>query len=82
MVLMASKTREYYVLNNSNVNIKKELETLDRNDFDRVNILVNQIMEDIKETMGIDYEMGLGLMQDYMVDLINPDLLDFDSSDS
>jgi hypothetical protein len=79
---MASKTREHYVLNNSNVNIKKELETLDRNDFDRVNILVNQIMEDIKETMGIDYEMGLGLMQDYMVDLINPDLLDFDSSDS
>ena len=39
------------------VNIKKELETLDRNDFDRTNILVNQIMEDIKETMGIDYEM-------------------------
>ena len=64
------------------VNIKKELKTLDRNDFDRTNILVNQIMEDIKETMGIDYEMGLGLMQDYMFDLINPDLLDFDSSDS
>ena len=64
------------------VNIKRELETLDRNDFDRTNILVNQIMEDIKETMGIDYEMGLGLMQDYMFDLINPDLLDFDSSDS
>ena len=61
------------------VHIKKELETLDRNDFDRANILVTQIMEDIKETMGIDYEMGLGLMQDYMVDLINPDLLDFDS---
>ena len=59
------------------VNIKKELETLDRNDFDRANILVTQIMEDIKETMGIDYEMGLGLMQDYMVDLINPDFLDF-----
>ena len=59
------------------VNIKRELETLDRNDFDRTNILVNQIMEDIKETMGIDYEMGLGLMQDYMVDLINPDFLDF-----
>ena len=36
------------------VNIKRELETLDRNDFDRTNILVNQIMEDIKETMGID----------------------------
>ena len=61
------------------VNIKKELETLDRNDFDRTNILVNQIMEDIKETMGIDYEMGMGLIEDYLFDLINPELLDFDS---
>ena len=61
------------------VHIKIELETLDRNDFDRTNILVNQIMEDIKETMGIDYEMGMGLIEDYLFDLINPDLLDFDS---
>ena len=61
------------------VHIKKELETLDRNDFDRANILVTQIMEDIKETMGIDYEMGMGLIEDYLFDLINPDLLDFDS---
>ena len=64
------------------VNIKKELETLDRNDFDRTNILVTQIMEDIKETMGNDYEMGMGLIEDYLFDLINPDLLDFDSSES
>jgi hypothetical protein len=61
------------------VNIKKELETLDRNDFDRTNILVTQIMEDIKETMGNDYEMGMGLIEDYLFDLINPELLDFDS---
>jgi hypothetical protein len=60
------------------VNIKKELETLDRNDFDRTNILVTQIMEDIKETMGNDYEMGMGLIEDYLFDLINPELLDFD----
>jgi hypothetical protein len=64
------------------VNIKKEFVNLDRNNFQDVCVLVDKIMEDIKETMGIDYEMGLGLMQDYMVDLINPDLLDFDSSDS
>ena len=64
------------------VNIKKELETLDRNDFDRTNILVNQIMEDIKETMGIDYEMGMGLIEDYLFDLINPELLDFDKEDN
>jgi hypothetical protein len=64
------------------VNIKKELENLDRNDFDRANILVTQIMEDIKETMGNDYEMGMGLIEDYLFDLINPELLDFDSMDS
>ena len=64
------------------VNIKKEFLNLDRNNFQDVCDLVDKIMEDIKETMGIDYEMGLDLMQDYMVDLINPDLLDFDSSDS
>ena len=64
------------------VNIKKEFVNLDRNNFQDVCVLVDKIMEDIKETMGIDYEMGLALMQDYMVDLINPDLLDFDSSDS
>lgn len=63
------------------VNIKKEFVNLDRNNFQDVCGLVDKIMEDIKETMGIDYEMGLGLMQDYMVDLINPDLLDFDSRD-
>jgi hypothetical protein len=64
------------------VNIKKELETLDRNDFDRANILVTQIMEDIKETMGNDYEMGMGLIEDYLFDLINPDFLDFDKEDN
>jgi len=63
------------------VDIKKELETLDRNDFDRTNILVTQIMEDIKETMGIDYEMGMGLIEDYLFDLINPELLDFEFRD-
>jgi hypothetical protein len=66
----------------SEVNIKKELENLDRNDFDRANILVTQIMEDIKETMGNDYEMGMGLIEDYLFDLINPDFLDFDKEDN
>jgi hypothetical protein len=64
------------------VHIKKELETLDRNDFDRTNILVTQIMEDIKETMGNDYEMGMGLIEDYLFDLINSDFLDFDKEDN
>jgi len=60
----------------SEVNVKKELETLDRNDFDQTNILVTQIMEDIKETMGNDYEMGMGLIEVYLFDLINPEFLD------
>ena len=64
------------------VNIKKELENLDRNDFDRANILVTQIMEDIKETMGNDYEMGMGLIEDYLFDLINPEFLNFDKENN
>lgn len=64
------------------VNIKKELETLDRNDFDRTTMLVTKIMNDIKETIGDDYDMGMSLIEDYLYDLINPDLLDFNSSDS
>ena len=64
------------------VNIKTELETLDRNDFDRTTMLVTQIMNDIKETMGDDYDMGMSLIEDYLYDLINPNLLDFNSSDS
>ena len=59
------------------VHIKQELETLDRNDFDQTTILVNQIMQDIKEVMGNDYDMGMGLIEDYLYDLINPEFLDF-----
>ncbi len=64
------------------VNIKQELAILDRNDFDRATMLVSQIMNDIKETMGNDYDMGMSLIEDYLYDLINPDLLDFESRDS
>ena len=39
-------------------------------------------MNDIKETMGDDYDMGMSLIEDYLYDLINPNLLDFNSSDS
>lgn len=64
------------------VHIKEELQKLDRNDFDQANILVGQIMEDIKEAMGNDYFMGMALIEDYLFDLINPELLDFDSRGS
>jgi hypothetical protein len=42
------------------VNIKKELENLDKSDYDKVCELVNKIISDL------------------MIDLINPDHLDFD----
>lgn len=29
-----------------------------------------------------DFDMGMNLIEDYLYDLINPDLLDFNSSDS
>lgn len=61
------------------VDIKKELNSLDRNDFDRVAIFVSKIIEDIKDATKIDEDMGLSLVEDYLFDLINPDLLDFDS---
>lgn len=63
------------------VNIKKELETLDRNDFQEVCKLVDRIVEDIWTTADDDDSLH-GLIKDYMIDLINPDLLDFDSRDS
>jgi hypothetical protein len=60
------------------VNIKKELQNLDRNDFMAVVDLVDRIMEDIWVT-AVDDDSLHGLIKDYMVDLINPDLLDFDN---
>ena len=62
------------------VKVKQELENLDRNDFDKATILVTQIMNDIKETMDDDYDMGMSLIEDYLYDLINPDLLDMENN--
>lgn len=61
------------------INIKKELEKLDRTNFEQVDDFVSKIIDDIKETIELDYGMGMKLVEDYMIDLINPDLLDFDS---
>jgi hypothetical protein len=64
------------------VNIPKELANLDRNDFDKVCELVDKIVEDIEEIVNeIGCEEALDLTKDYMIDLINPDLLDFDKWD-
>ena len=61
------------------VHIKKELETLDRNDFTSVCELVDKIVFDLNDILvKCDSEVMLGAATDYMIDLINPDLLDFD----
>lgn len=59
------------------IHIKKELENIDRNNFEQVCEFVSKIIDDIKETISIDHDMGMALVEDYMIDLINPDLLDF-----
>jgi uncharacterized protein Yka (UPF0111/DUF47 family) len=61
------------------VNIPKELANLDRNDFTKVCELVDKIVEDIEEIVSkIGCEEALDLTKDYMIQLINPDLLDFE----
>lgn len=68
------------------VNIKEELSRLDRNNWNDVCKLVDKIFSDIIQTSKIasysnisDQDALEGLIKDYMIDLINPDLLDFDS---
>jgi hypothetical protein len=65
------------------VNIPKELANLDRNDFDKVCTLVDKIVADVEEILtDIGPEEALALTKDYMIDLINPDLLDFDKEET
>jgi 5-methylthioribose kinase len=65
--------------------IKKALPQLDRNDFEKVCEFVDNIVEDIWETSKQEAnevwrdELKMAMVKDYMIDLINPDLLDFDS---
>ena len=63
------------------VNLKTELQNLDRNDFMAVSNLVDRIIKDIWDT-ATDDDCLYGLIKDYMIDLINPDLLDFDNDQS
>ena len=62
------------------VNIKKELETLDRDDFMAVHDLVDKIIFDLSDLLvDVGDEIMFDAAKDYMIDLINPDLLDFDT---
>lgn len=65
------------------VNIKKELQNLDRNDFMAVNDLVDKIMFDLSDLLVIGgFEVMVDATKDYMIDLINPDLLDLDKENN
>ena len=60
------------------VNIKKELENLDRSDFIKVCELVDKIVLDLTDILvNCGDEVMLAAAKDYMIDLINPDHLDF-----
>jgi len=65
------------------VNIKTELAALDRNNFMEVSNLADKILSDLSNLL---IEMGdecmLDAAKDYIIDLINPEFLDFDSSSS
>jgi hypothetical protein len=65
------------------VNLKTELQNLDRNDFIAVNDLVDKIVFDLSDLLvDVGDEIMLAAAKDYMIDLINPALLDFDSEQS
>ena len=62
------------------VDIKKELQNLDRNNFMAVVNLVDKIVSDLSGLLiYVGDETMLEATKDYMIDLINPDLLDFDN---
>jgi hypothetical protein len=65
------------------MNIKKELQNLDRDDFMAVSQLVDLIIFDLSDLLiDVGDEIMLDAAKDYMIDLINPDLLDFDNDQS
>ena len=64
------------------INVKQELANLDRNDFTAVCGLVDKIVFDLTDLLvNVGDEVMLDAAKDYMIDLINPELLDFDNHD-
>lgn len=60
------------------VNIKEELSKLDRNDFTAVCDLADKIVFDLGDILTeAGDEPMLDALKDYIIDLINPELLDF-----
>jgi hypothetical protein len=65
------------------VNIKKELQSLDRSDYMAVSQLADMIIFDLGDLLiDVGDEIMLAAAKDYIIDLINPDLLDFDNDQS
>ena len=61
------------------VHIKEELSKLDRNDFMAVCDLADKIVFDLTDILiKAGDECMLDATKDYIIDLINPELLDFD----
>lgn len=58
------------------IDIKEELKSLDRNDFKSVAKLADKIVEDIWLSSEDD-DMLCAMIKDYLIDLINPDILSF-----
>lgn len=69
------------------IKVKREYQILDKNNFEQVCDLVDRIIEDILVTSKLETEpiwqdeLKIAMIKDYMIDLINPDLLDFDKYD-
>ena len=62
------------------VNLKTELQNLNRDDFMAVSDLVDKIIFDLSDLLvDVGDEIMLAAAKDYMIDLINPELLDFDN---
>lgn len=65
------------------VNLKTELQNLNRDDFMAVHDLVDKIIFDLSDLLiDVGDEIMLAAAKDYMIDLINPELLDFDNDQS
>lgn len=74
--------------NNTEIKVKQEYQTLDKTNFEQVNDLVDRIIKDIwmtsKEEKNPKWqdELKKAMVIDYMFDLINPDLLDFEENNA
>lgn len=65
------------------INLKTELQNLNRDDFMAVANLVDKIIFDLSDLLvDVGDEIMLAAAKDYMIDLINPELLDFDNDQS